>query len=254
LFNLGGHALYAGGEADRLFRQYGLKLTGGSPAAKGTAIWNGQLAPLLSELPDADGPGEAYLRKETLSTAYLLLQQLTWAERAVFILREALQYDYEEIAEIVGKSQANCRQIFRRARKAVSGLSERPAASGPGAETLAKRVDQFVAALTGGQPGLLVELLKREAALYSDGGGKVTAAVHPIRGAERIAAFLLGVLGKAPPDFSYRIVQINGQPGIVTSIGARPNSVLTFRMEEDAIAELYLVVNPDKLEHLPQLE
>jgi RNA polymerase sigma-70 factor (ECF subfamily) len=62
------------------------------------------------------------------------------------------------------------------------------------------------------------------------------------------------VLGKAPPDFSYRIVQINGQPGIVTSIGARPNSVLTFRMEEDAIAELYLVVNPDKLEHLPQLE
>jgi len=208
--------------------------------------------PLVTEQAEGNGPEERALRKESLSTAYmLLLQQLSWAERTVFILREALGYEYDEIAEIVGKSSANCRQIFSRARKAASGLSPtaEPAATG-WTETLRPKVERFVAALVGDDPSGLIGLLKAEANLYSDGGGKVTAAIRPIRGAERVAAFLYGIKGKVPHDFSFRIAEVNGQPGILMFGDGRPYGAVTFRFEGNAIAEIYLVVNPDKLEHL----
>jgi len=206
--------------------------------------------PLVTEDAGANEPEERALRKESLSTAYLLLlQQLNWAERAVFVLREALEYDYEEIAEIVGKSGANCRQIFSRARKAVSGLP--PIAETEKTDELRRKVDRFVTAMTGGDASGLIGLLKADANLYSDGGGKMSAATRPIRGAERVATFLFGVLDKVPADFSYRVAEVNGQPGIVVFYGARPGSVISFRIEEDGIADIYLVVNPDKLNHLP---
>ncbi len=209
-------------------------------------------APLLTEGAQEDDPGDAYLRKESLSTAYLLLlQQLSWSERAVFVLREALGYEYDEIAEIVGKSSVNCRQIYRRARKAVSGLDSSAELPIPKSDKLRQKVDEFVVALTGGHPGKLIGLLKADANLYSDGGGKISAAIRPILGAERVASFLLGVLAKSPPDFSYRVANVNGHAGIVTYIGGRPSSVTTFRMEAGAIADVYIVVNPDKLGHLP---
>ncbi|MFC7153339.1 RNA polymerase sigma-70 factor [Cohnella cellulosilytica] len=208
--------------------------------------------PLLTEDTRDNDPGAAYLRKESLSTAYLLLlQQLSWSERAVFVLREALGYEYDEIAEIVGKSSVNCRQIYRRARKAVSGLETSAEVPIPKSEKLRQTVDEFVAALTGGHPGKLIGLLKADANLYSDGGGKATAATRPILGAERVASFLFGVLAKFPSDFSYRVADVNGQPGIVTYFGDVPSSVVTLRIEAGVVAAVYIVVNPDKLGHLP---
>ncbi|TVY01456.1 sigma-70 family RNA polymerase sigma factor [Cohnella terricola] len=201
-----------------------------------------------------DGPAESYLHKESLSTAYLLLlQQLTWAERAVFILREVLQFDYDEIADIVGKSSANCRQIFRRARGAISGLAGSAASAPLKPEALREKVEQFVNAIMSGNTGQLVGMLKADATMYSDGGGKVTAAVRPIQGVERVVPFLLGVAGKIPPGFAYRIAAVNGQTGIVCYSEGVPINVFTFRAEGDLISEIYIVLNPDKISHIRKL-
>ncbi|QMV45091.1 RNA polymerase sigma-70 factor [Cohnella cholangitidis] len=212
-------------------------------------------SPLLTDDPgEPDGPASIYLHKESLSTAYLLLlQQLSWIERAVFVLREVLQYDYDEIAEIVDKSSANCRQIFHRAKGAISGISSSSETGPPKSESLKRRIELFVHALTTGNSGQLVNILKADARLQSDGGGKVTAAIRPILGAERVSAFLFGIVGKATPDSSYRMVSVNGEPGIVTYAGKKPNSVMTFRIQDEEIADIYIVINPDKLLHLPDL-
>ncbi|MCD9020867.1 RNA polymerase sigma-70 factor [Cohnella silvisoli] len=210
--------------------------------------------PLMTDILDRGSPSSVYLHKESLSTAYLLLlQQLTWVERAVFVLREVLQYEYDEISEIVGKSSTNCRQIFHRAKRAVSGLSDSVEAERPKSESLMLRVEQFVQALASGNAGQLVSLLKADATLYSDGGGKVTAAIRPILGAERISLFLFGLMSKMPEDFSYRIVSVNDQPAIVSYFGTQPNNVITFQIEDGLITDIYIVINPDKLLHLPPL-
>ncbi|KIL36465.1 RNA polymerase sigma factor SigJ [Cohnella kolymensis] len=209
--------------------------------------------PLITEALDSDSPSGAYLQKESLSTAYLLLlQQLSWVERAVFILREVLQYEYDEIAEIVDKSSSNCRQIFHRAKRSVSGLSGMADTVPLKSESLKALIEQFIHAVASGNTGQLMNLLKADVSMHSDGGGKVTAAVRPILGADRVIAFLMGIASKAPADMSFRIQMVNGNPGIVSYIGEQPSSVITFRMENDRIAEIYIVVNPDKLKHLPQ--
>ncbi len=204
-------------------------------------------------------PGYRYLQQESVSTAYmLLLQQLSWVERAVFILREVLEYDYEEIAAIVDKSSANCRQIFHRAKRAINGSSD-TVANANAADTLkstqlqeqaAQLTKQFVQALTTGNITKLMSLITEDATLLSDGGGKVTAAVRPILGSDRIIRFLAGLLEKLPTDYSYRFANVNGLLGIVSYFGSIPNNVMTFRIQDGRITNIYLVVNPEKLRHL----
>ncbi|MFK7694875.1 sigma-70 family RNA polymerase sigma factor [Paenibacillus sp. HJGM_3] len=219
-------------------------------------------------------PAASFMLKESVSTAYLLLlQQLSWVERAVFILREVLQYEYEEIAEIVDKSPANCRQIFHRAKRSISGTSRAGAdaevevdavaetdmgkrttrpSSGPPSEPVGSSiVERFVQALHTGNLTALMELLTQDAVLQSDGGGKVTAAIRPILGADRIARFLLGVIEKVPTDFRIQLTEVNGYMGIVGYDGSEPINVISFQLEADSIAGIYLVLNPDKLQHIP---
>jgi RNA polymerase sigma-70 factor (TIGR02957 family) len=208
--------------------------------------------PLITESSDSDSPSGAYLQKESLSTAYLLLlQQLSWVERAVFILREVLQYEYDEIAEIVDKSSSNCRQIFHRAKRAVSGLSGMSDTAPPESASFKSLIEQFIHAVASGNTGHLMSILKADVSMYSDGGGKVTAAVRPVLGADRVIALLMGIASKFPADMSLRLHVINGQPGIVNYIGEQPSSVVTFHIEDGRIAAIYSVLNPDKLKHLP---
>lgn len=192
-------------------------------------------------------PELAYTHKESLSTAYLLLlQQLSWVERAVFLLREVLQYEYDEIAEIVGKSSTNCRQIFRRAKNAISLPPERASET----KQTTAIVEQFVHALVSGNIAQLLTIVKSDAILYSDGGGKVNAATNPICGAERIAKFLSGILAKLPEDYRFTVTTVNEQIGIVAYVNNQPNNVMTFHLEEGQIKAFYIVVNPDKLRHI----
>ncbi|NOV02820.1 RNA polymerase sigma-70 factor [Paenibacillus planticolens] len=214
--------------------------------------------PLMKAEGLDDAPDRFYSQKESLSTAYLLLlQQLSWVERAVFILREVLQYEYEEIAEIVGKSSTNCRQIFRRAKSAISTFAEQGGASEgalphrqPGNDGANAVVEQFVHALVSGNIEQLLRIVKTDAVLYSDGGGKVRAAVRPIEGAERIALFLSGLLAKVPVGFSYALMKVNGQLGIVSYEDGQPSNVITFQIEDNRVAAVYIVLNPDKLRHV----
>lgn len=207
--------------------------------------------PIVADLPGGDGdPYQAYVRQESVSTAYLLLlQQLSWTERTVFLLREALQFDYEAIAEITGKSSQNCRQIFHRAKRSIHPGDEAEQALRPAAELPAQRklVEQFTAALASGDVGKLLNVISLDATLVSDGGGKVSAAVRPIAGAARIVSFFAGVLKKLDPGFSYRLALVGGQPGLVTFERGSASSVFTFGIEQDRIAAIYIVVNPDKL-------
>jgi RNA polymerase sigma-70 factor (TIGR02957 family) len=208
--------------------------------------------PLITEDDSASDPAGTYELKESISTAYLLLlQQLSAVERAVFLLREVLQYDYDEISEIVGKSVANCRQIFRRAKHSIGKPEDHAAVNNPNiTPPINGLVEQFVQALSIGDSNRLLKLLSIDASLYSDGGGKVTSAVRPILGAERIISFLLGLVKKAPSDFKTRFSHINGQLGLLNYAGEYLINVISFHVLNNQIQDIYIVTNPDKLEHL----
>ena len=187
-----------------------------------------------------------------LSVAFLvLLESLTPVERAVFLLREVFDYDYAEVSRLIGKSEANCRQISRRARASVAARRPRFESSPEEEEHLAQSF--LVACLEGDMDGLLA-LLSNDVTLYSDGGGKTRAAINPIRGPEKVARFLAGILSKAPPGFVVRSNRVNGHPGFVGYFGdGRPQSVATFEVVDGSIGTIRLVVNPDKLGHVPPL-
>lgn len=194
---------------------------------------------------------EATILDESLSMAFLvLLESLSPVERAVFLLREVFDYDYPEVSRIVGKSEANCRQISHRARQAVAARRPRFEASREQEEHLTQR---FVEVCTGGDMEGLLGLLSEDITLWSDGGGRVRAALNPIQGADRVSRFLFGILGKTSPGFVVRQTSINGRPGIVGYVDESPMGVVTLDIAEDRIQTIRIVVNPEKLRAVPPL-
>jgi RNA polymerase sigma-70 factor, ECF subfamily len=186
---------------------------------------------------------------ESLSMAFLVvLESLNPVERAVFLLREVFDYDYEEISHIVGKSEDNCRQIARRARQLVAARRPRFERSPEREERLTQ---QFVETCMSGDMEGLLSLLSEDVTLWSDGGGKVAAAPYPIHGPERVARFLLGVLRTVPPGFSARPAQVNGGPGIVGYVNGRPTGVVALDVADGRLCGVRIVVNPEKLPTIP---
>jgi RNA polymerase sigma-70 factor (ECF subfamily) len=189
---------------------------------------------------------------ESLSMAFLvLLERLTPVERAVFLLREVFDYDYAEIAGTVGKDEANCRQILRRARQHIDELRPRFRASSEQREEL---LAEFLQATSTGNLQGLVEILSHDAVLHSDGGGKAPAVPNLVYGADKVARAILGGLAKlVPASVTRRMAHINGEPGVVSYLDGRPYSVLTLDVQDGRIQCVYIVTNPDKLAHLSQL-
>ena len=217
--------------------------------------------PLVGEagsVGEENDPLQSYVHKESLATAYmLLLQQLSYVERAVFLLREALQYDYDEIADIVGKSSVNCRQIYHRAKRSLGNRSPAaedgaPPAAAPAAP--ARLVEQFVRALANADVDQLMNVLSADAVLTMDGGGKVVAPPRAVVGSRRIASFLATLPSKLPQDVAYHLAEVNGRPGVVVQTREQTIAVASIRMENGRIAELYAVVNPDKLRHVAMMQ
>ncbi len=202
--------------------------------------------PLVAE----PGPAERAEMADSLSMAFLVLQEsLSPVERAVFLLREVFGYGYEEIAGIVGKSEANSRQIFARARRRIDeGRPRFEASRRQGAELTSR----FLAAAGGGDMEPFIEMLAPDVVFYGDGGGKGLAITAPIYGRERVARLLRG-LGRRfrPLAASARPVQVNGQPGVI-SYDADGNliGVLAFDVLGGQVHAIRSVVNPDKLRHL----
>jgi RNA polymerase sigma-70 factor, ECF subfamily len=189
---------------------------------------------------------------ESLSMAFLvLLERLTPVERAVFLLREVFEYEYSEIAGVLDQSEANCRQILRRARQHVSAMRPRFKAS---ARKQSDLLERFLQATTSGDLDGLVALLSSDVVLHSDGGGKSIAVPNVVRGVDKVARGMLGAMRKlVPKDLVRCVSQINGAPGVVTYLNGKPFSVLTFDATEERIRAIYIVTNPEKLSHLPEM-
>lgn len=208
--------------------------------------------PIVQSLGAAEGgagggdPLEATLLGETVSYAFLvLLSRLTPVERAVFVLREAFDYSYREIAEMLGKTELGCRQTYSRVRRKIQaepgGGNPRPSAE---TESIVRRFLQ--AAATGDMQGL-IGMLAEEATLVTDGGGKLRAALHPIVGRKRVAAFLAGVAAKMAAQTEVRAVTVNGAAGLLIVAPDGP-TVTAFEPDPDGrCLRIYMVRNPDKL-------
>jgi RNA polymerase sigma-70 factor, ECF subfamily len=204
--------------------------------------------PLLADpAPDAAALAET---ADTLSLALLVvLERLSPVERAVFLLREVFAYGYGEIAEIVGKSEDNCRQLAARARRHVEARTPRFETSREQREELSRR---FFAAVQEGDTDGLVELLADDVAVYGDGGGKAPAIRRPMFGRDKVARLLLG-FGRVARRDGYRLepAEVNGEPGALAfdREGALV-AVISLEFAGGSIRAMRSVVNPEKLAHL----
>jgi RNA polymerase sigma-70 factor (ECF subfamily) len=193
------------------------------------------------------GPLESAEQRDAVSLALLvLLERLTPTERAVYVLREAFAYGHREIAGVLELSEANCRQLYRRAVQRVAAPEARFRAA---PEQQAGLVESFLTAAREGDLAGLESLFSAEVTWWSDGGGKVSAARRPIEGREKVLRFLAGLLGRhASGDVDFAVAEVNGHAALVTRADDRLLSVVTFVFHEGVCTEVRAVVNPDKLE------
>jgi RNA polymerase sigma-70 factor, ECF subfamily len=189
---------------------------------------------------------------ESLSMAFLvLLERLTPVERAVFLLREVFEYEFSEIAAVLGQSEVNCRQILRRARQHVSAMRPRFKVSSKKQNDLLQR---FLEAMGTGDMKGLVALLSSDVVLHSDGGGKAIAVPNLIHGADNVARGILGGFRKLlPKTLVRRLARINGEPGVVSYLDGKPYSVFTLDAVDGRVRAIYILTNPEKLSHLAEL-
>jgi RNA polymerase sigma-70 factor (ECF subfamily) len=193
---------------------------------------------------------ETVAQAEALSLAFLLmLEKLNPLERALFLLREVFEYEYSEIAAIVEKSEANCRQIFHRAQQHLDKGRMRFSASREQQEHITNRFLQ--ASLNGDMQGLL-SLLSNDIVSMGDGGGKAAlkAGLRPVFGPEKVARGYLGALRSLPAGVVTRITEVNGQPALVGYLNEKPVGAILLQIEGEQISHLYYVVNPEKLNWL----
>lgn len=198
-----------------------------------------------SGVPAPDATAEL---ADSLGVAFLLmLEQLAPVERAVFLLREAFDYDYAEIARIVDKSEANCRQMVSRAKTNLArgdAMSARPT---PQTEEIVQR---FLAATATGKLEDLLAVLTDDAVLYTDGGGRVRSALRPIESANHVGRFFLGVRDRGLAGAIVKRVRVNGDVGLLMRRADGIVSVTSFAFAGDRIRAIYSVSNPEKLRHI----
>ncbi|MFI0373249.1 RNA polymerase sigma-70 factor [Actinomadura sp. 1N219] len=215
--------------------------------------------PMLTS-PDVAAEG-AELAESVSMAMLVVLETLSPLERAVFVLKEVFGYPYAEIAEALDRSEASVRQLGTRARKHVE--ARRPRFEAGGTERRAA-TERFLEAVLGGDINRLMEVLAPDVTLWTDGGGKVRAALRVIHGDRKVARWLTGVTGQPyagvqPEDMRIRGVHLNGEPALVVEgPDGRPIGTISVELDEDEhVRAVHLVANPDKLaaiaagRHLP---
>jgi RNA polymerase sigma-70 factor (ECF subfamily) len=198
--------------------------------------------PLVDESPAADTAAE--LASELSVALLAVLERLAPEERAAFLLHEMFDCGYDDIAQILGKSEAACRQIVSRATRRVR--AERPRVE-VSAKAKHRLLDGLVRALQAGDKESLLKLLATDSAWTSDGGGKARAARKIVRGAEHVARFATGVFRKILPYVTFRPIAVNGEPGCAVFFNDQLFSVFTIRTDGQRILDVYNILNPDKL-------
>ena len=205
--------------------------------------------PLLTERDPSPTPPDLVLLQESLSMAFLvLLEELTPVERAVFLLREVFQYEYAEIAAIIGKQEAACRQLFSRAKRHIA--DRRPRFK-PSREEHRNLLVQFMRAVSRGELEGLLQLLAEDATMWVDGGGNARgAATRPLRGRAAVAHSIVGGTRRYAEPYSAEIRELNGEPALILRVSERPVIVLFVEEEHGQITQLRAIANPDKLQRL----
>ena len=189
-------------------------------------------------------PADRVTLDESVSMAFLVvLESLTPAERVAFVLHDVFGYSFADVAEIVGRTPAACRQLASSARRRIRAS---PAPATPTAQQTAI-VRDFKQALEAKDVGALIGLLDPDATVVPDGGGLVSAALRPIEGAEQIARYYVDLAGRAPSNVTILEGTVNGQPGLVAQQDGVAVTVFAFDLAGDRIKHIWAVRNPDKL-------
>ena len=190
-------------------------------------------------------PGEQLELASDLSMAFMvLLERLAPVERAAFLLHDVFDCDYPEIARVLRKSEAACRQVVHRARERVRRDRRRFQA---GEEDRRRLIEKFMEASKAGDEATLLSLFAEDATLTSDGGGVVPAARKVVTGRRRIVRLFIVVARKLGGRLSQAVLPINGEPGLVTFVDGAPFSATSFETDGRSILALYSILNPEKL-------
>jgi len=206
--------------------------------------------PVLTAMPaEATDPQERVDTEESISLAFLLLlEQLQPFERAVFLLREVFEYEFAEIADILGKSEAACRRSFSRAKQHLSQHRPRFPSSPQAHRQL---LSSYMQAVQTGEMGALEHVLAEDVTLWADAGGKVKqAALRPISGRDAVARFSMGTRRFLPENYQMEIAEVNGQPATVFRADGKAFLVLAIEVEGGRIQTVRLMANPEKLLHI----
>lgn len=206
------------------------------------------IGPWLPEpivVPPEQSPDFALQMAGEISMAFMVvLERLGPEERAVFLLHQVFDYDYAEIAAVLGKSQAACRQILHRAKQRVQQGRPRFQVD----PALHRRlVMDFVAAARAGNQEAMTALLAPDATYTADGGGKAVAVLRVVQGADKIARLHAGLARKWGAHTTYEVAVINGEAGVLRRFDGTVDSTISFSIAVDRIDAIYVVRNPDKL-------
>lgn len=204
--------------------------------------------PLMTRDDARGGPLDELEQHELVSLGLMrLLERLSGPERGVFVLREAFDLSYDEIAPILGLEVANCRQLYVRATKHLASDRQRFVASRDDHRRL---LTEFHAAIVGQDAHRLEALLSEGVVAYGDGGGRVRASRKPVVGRERVARLFAGLGTKWPDAFTtVEVVELNGAPALLCWPGGVLHAV-SIEVEDGRIRNVYDVANPDKLAYL----
>jgi ketosteroid isomerase-like protein len=173
----------------------------------------------------------------------VVLESMTPAERVAFILHDVFRYPFPEVAEIVGRSPAACRQLATSARRRIAASQTPPT---PTAES-ARLVRDFKEAWQAQDIQALISLLDPDAVAIGDGGGLVTAQLHPVAGGEQVARFFAGLAAHSQGGLTLLERTVNGQPGLVAQVEGVTVTVIAFDIADDHIRHIWAVRNPEKL-------
>jgi len=201
-------------------------------------------------IEDAHTPETAAELASEVSVAFLwVLERLAPEERAAFLLRQVFEQDYAEIAALLGKSEAACRQLVHRAQARVQ--QEKPRFAVPQAAHRAL-LSRFMQAASGGDRAAMKALMSEDVQLVSDGGGKVKSFMRVLVGAGRVAGVYWSVEHAFPGRVVYRPALVNGEPGLLRYVDGRIESAQSFIVDEGRIVAAFVIRNPDKLAGAPQ--
>ncbi len=207
------------------------------------------IGPWLPEpiiVDESAAPEHVVTIAEDVSFAFLLaLERLSPLERAAFLLHDALDVPFAEIAQTLERSEESVRRLASRARRAIHENTPRRIAPPPAIDALRER---FTAAILSADIERITAILTEDVKFLSDGGGKKPAAINPLHGAEIVARFLGGVATKVPKNAEVRPATINGLPGVLLMVDGAIDGLWAFETRGEKISAVYVSRNPDKLE------